>query len=281
MTASQTKTIHEYLAESPDEDVSEAHAALWEILTELRDRTQARFPVVQQPASEGLDYWATESGDYEGSLATWTSTATDAPAVEHMAHSWIGNRKASILDMNFQTWLGQDTDVPHLVVVFGTIPQLFYYCELVPRRDLMVDVDYLQKYYDDDNADYLALRGDTRFTWSVSHGTYMRAFLSPSAHSYTTDRTPEMIDVVRDHVLRRYERWSRWLDEATAVPEAERLALQDRDHQIRRNGYVLDPMNSISRKFLGPERTEQLLAVRYGREQIRAARAAAGLPQLD
>ena len=28
------------------------------------------------------------------------------------------------------------------------------------------------------------LRGDDRFTWSVSHGTYMRAFNSPVANSY-------------------------------------------------------------------------------------------------
>jgi hypothetical protein len=276
MTVSQTKTIHEYLAESPDVDVSETHAALWEILSGLRDRAQARFPVQPQPACEGLDYWATDSGDYEGSLATWTG-----PGVEHMAHSWIGNRKASILDMNFQTWLGQDTDVPHLVVVFGTIPQLFYYCELVPRRDLMVDTDYLRRYYDEDNADWLALRGDTRLTWSVSHGTYMRAFLSPSAHSYTAERTPEMIDVFRADVTKRFDRWLGWLDEATPVPEADRRALQDRDHQIRRNGYVLDPMNAISQRFLGAERTQQLLGVRYGREQIRSARAAAGLSQLD
>ena len=37
--ASQTKTIHEFLAENPNVDVSQAHAALWEIITELKDRT--------------------------------------------------------------------------------------------------------------------------------------------------------------------------------------------------------------------------------------------------
>ena len=142
VAVSQTKTIHEYLAENPDVDVSESHAALFGILTELRERVQAEFPeLVQQPACDGLDYWSTESG-YEGSMATWTSERA-----EHVANSWIGNRKASILDMNLQVWLGPQIDVPHLVFVFGTIPQLFYYSELVPRRDLMTDLDYLNTYY--------------------------------------------------------------------------------------------------------------------------------------
>ena len=272
----QTKTIHEYLADEPDVDVSATHAALWDILSELRDRAQARFPMTQQPASEGLDYWATESGDYEGSLTTWTG-----PQTPHVAHSWIGNRKASILDMNFQIWLGPHIDVPHLVVVFGTIPLQFYYSELVPRRDLMVDTDYLAKYYDEDNADYLAMRGDTRFTWSVSHGTYMRAFLSPSAHSYTAERSDETLEILREAVNSRFDRWLSWVDRAEEVPADQQLALLDRDQRIRRNGYVLDPMNKISEGFLGVEHTAQLLAVRYGRDEIAASRAAHGLPPLD
>ncbi len=269
VAVSQTKTIHEYLAENPDVDVSESHAALFGILTELRERVQAYFPeLVPQPACEGLEYWSTESG-YEGSMATWTSERA-----EHVANSWIGNRKASILDMNLQVWLGPQIDVPHLVFVFGTIPQLFYYSELVPRRDLMTDLDYLNTYYGDDNADYLELRGDKRFSWSVSHGTYMRAYLSPSAHSYTTDRTPEMIEVLRDHVNRRFDRWMRWVENAKPVPESERDALQDRDWKIREYGYTQDPMNKISENFLGAERTQQLLEVRYGAAQIAEAKAA-------
>jgi hypothetical protein len=270
-TASQTKTIHEYLAENPDHDVTDVHQQLYGILGDLKDRVLAEMPDLQpQEASKGLDYWQTESG-YEGSMQTWTGQHA-----EHVAHSFIGNRKASILDMNLQVWLGPHIDVPHLVLVFGTIPQLFYYSELVPRRDLMTDLDYLNKYYGEDNADYLELRGDPRFTWSVSHGTYMRAYLSPSAHSYTTDRTPEMIEVLRDHVNRRFDRWMRWVDEAQEVPEDQRRELQDRDWLIREYGYTQDPMNKISENFLGADRTQQLLEVRYGKGQIDAAKAARG-----
>ncbi len=271
-TTAATKTIHQYLAENPDVDVTETHAALFGILTDLKARVDARFPgLVRQEVSVGLDYWSTESGDFEGSLATYTG-----PGVEHLAHSWVGNRKASILDMNLQVWLDQSVDVPHLVLVFGTVPEIFFYSDLVPRADVMVDVDYLSKYYVEEDADFLALRGDTRFTWSVSHGTYMRAFNSPVAHSYTAARTSEIVEVLRAVATARVERWLRWVDEAAEVPAERRTALRVRDHLVRTYGYTLDPMNAISERFLGAARVQQLLAVRYGKSQIESSTPATG-----
>ena len=43
---------------------------------------------------------------------------------------------------------------------------------------------------------------------------------------------------------------------------------QDRDHLVREYGYTQDPMNVISERILGTERTQQMLAVRYGKVQI-------------
>ena len=272
MSARQTKTIHEYLAENPNVDVSESHAALWEILTELKDRAQKLFPMEQQPASEGLGYWATDDQSWEGSMTTYTG-----PQTPHVAHSWIGNRKSSIVDMNFQVWLGPHVDVPHFVQVFGLIPDLFHYSELVCRRDPMVDLDYLNRYYGEENEDFLELRGDDRLTWSVSHGVYMRAFNSPVCHSYTTARTPERVDALRDATFKRFERWVAWVEEAAEVPEDERLALMVRDHKVREYGYTQDPMNVISERMLGKERTQQMLEVRYGKVQMAEWEKAAGL----
>src|SRR6478735_12128861 len=234
--ASQTKTIHEFLAENPDVDVSEAHAALWEIITELKDRTEKLFPMEKQPASDGLEYWTTEDGSWEGSMNTFTG-----PGVEHVALSWIGNPKASIVDVSFQVFLGPQIDVPHFIQDFGLIPELFHFSELIPRRDLMIDLDYLNKYYGEDNEDFLELRGDSRMTWSVSHGVYMRAFNSPNAHSYTMERSPAMIDVLRE------------------------------------SAFTQDPMNVISERMLGKERTQRMLDVRYGRVQIEESEKALGL----
>jgi hypothetical protein len=270
--ASQTKTIHEFLAENPNVDVSEAHEALWNIISELKDRTEALFPVERQAACEGLEYWSTDDGTWQGSMNTFTG-----PGVEHMALTWIGNPRASIVDVSFQVFLGPETDVPHFIQDFGLIPDLFHYSELIPRRDVMVDLDYLNRYYEPDNVDFLELRGDPRVTWSVSHGVYMRAFNSPNCHSYTMERTPEMIDVLRESVLKRFERWVGWIQDATPVPEAERPSLMKRDHVVREFAYTQDPMNAISERMLGKERTQRMLDVRYGKAQIEEAERAAGL----
>jgi len=280
-SASQTKTIHEFLAENPDVDVTDTHRQLYGILGEMKDRVMAAMPdLVQQPESEGLDYWITDSGNFEGSMHTWTGQHA-----EHVAHSWIGNRKASILDMNLQVWLNQETDAPHLVMVFGTIPQVFYYSELVARRDIRTDIDYLKKYYDAENEEFLKLRGNPLFTWSVSHGTYMRALNSPNAHSYTAPlgQEAEAIPILREAALTRFETWLGWWKDGlkNPVPEADRPALMERDHLVRRYGYELDPMNKISENMLGKERVAELLAVRVGREQIRRSETGTGIDTLS
>ncbi|WP_104106799.1 hypothetical protein [Nocardioides sp. 616] len=265
----QTKTIHEFLADNPDVDNSELWAKFWQILSDAKDRIVAELPVRPHPASEGLDYWATDDGSYEGAMNTFAGDlGTEGPAAEWLVHSWIGNRKNSILDMNLQVWLGPQIDVPHLILVFGTIPQVFFYSECVARRDLMVDADYLGRYYEPENAKFLALRGDDRFTWSVSHGTYMRAFLSPIAHSYVAERTDDVVETLRQVVDDRVDTWLGWVREALATPVEERDALRRRDHTVRTLGYTLDPMNELSKKFLGAERVDELVAVRAGFTQM-------------
>ena len=273
MTAStQTKTIHEFLADSPDVDRSELWTALWGILSDAKDEITAELAVEPHPSGAGLEYWTSEDGGYEGSLNPFVGDADTG--VEWLVHSWIGNRKASILDMNLQVWLGPHIDVPHLVIVFGTVPNVFHFSDLVPRRDPMVDVDYLQRYFEPENAEWLALRGDDRFSWSVSHGTYMRAFNSPVANSYMAlCPDDEAVEVLGTNVRERVRTWLRWVREAQPVPVEDRDELRRRDHLVRTYGYTLDPMNELSKKFLGAERVDELVSVRAGLGQIAAMEA--------
>jgi len=89
--------------------------------------------------------------------------------------------------------------------------------------------------------------------------------------------------VLREAATHRFETWLGWWKDGlkNPVPESERLELMKRDHLLRRYGYELDPMNKISENNLGVERTNELLSVRVGREQIRAAEAAAGIDTLS
>ena len=257
----QVKTITQMLDEAPDVDVRETWQALWDILSGIKDRLVAEFDVARHPSSADYDYY--QAGDFEGSLNTYTG-----PRLEWFVHSWLGNRTASILDMNINVWLGPHIDAPHLCIVFGTVPHLFHYSDLIARRDVGVDHDYVQRYYEPENEDYLAFRGDPRFTWSVSHGAYMRAIISPVAHSYTAERSLDNVRVLEGHVMKRFERWLDYVRTAPPVPEEDRAALQERDHRLREQIYSLDPMNALAERFMGVETAHKMVKLRYGAEQL-------------
>ena len=266
--SADTKTIDQFLAENPDVDVRQAWDRSWGILSDIKEKIAARFPVTLDPRCADREYYTSPNGEFEGSFQSWSGEGC-----EWLVSSWLGNRKASILDMNATAFLGQDTDVPHFIMVFGTIPKLFFYFDFTPRANLMTDTAYLDKYYGGEaNDDFLALRGHPDFQWSVSHGTYMRALLSPSALSLSADLNDKNIDVLEKFAYKSLNRWFGWLDNATPVPEEKRIALQQYDHSVRRLGYERDPMNKLAVQVFGEENVEQMISMRMGEQQMAAAK---------
>ena len=264
-----TKTIDEFLAENPNVDVSGYWERCWSILSGVKDRIAERFPdLKREPNTADRDYYTSPNGDWEGSMKAWSG-----PGMEWLVNSWLGNRQASILDMNATAFLGQETDVPHLVIVFGTIPNLFFYADYSPRRDLLVDLDYLDRYYGDEvNQWYLGLRGNSEFQWSVSHGTYMRALMNPSTQSLTAELNNTNIDTLEPYVDQMVTRWLDWLDVAEPVPNGERDELRRRDHAIRTSSYGRDPMNKLAVQVFGEDMVDDMVEMRMGREQMRRTR---------
>jgi hypothetical protein len=263
MANTDIKTIHEFLAENPNVDVSAAWSRFWTTLSAVKDKIAARFPVERHPSCAGREYYTSPTGDWEGSLNTFTG-----PGMDWLVHSWLGNRKGSILDMNATAFLGQDTRVPHLILVFGTIPRVFFYADYVPRVDLRTDEAYLKRYYEPVNQSFLALRGDDRFSWSVSHGSYMRALISPVGQSLTAEMNNGVIETLEAYVEQFVDRWLRWLDEAEPVPIAERAAQRRYDYAVRQLGYRLDPMNALAARVFGADAVETMVHTRMGKAQM-------------
>ena len=259
-----TKTIDQFLAENPNVDVSQAWERCWGILSDIKARIASRFPdMALEPNCEDRQYYTSPNGEFEGSMQAWSGTGCD-----WLVNSWLGNRKASILDMNATAFLGQETDVPHFVMVFGTIPKLFFYLDFTPRRNLMTDTDYLDRYYTPINEEYLALRGNPNFQWSVSHGPYMRALTNPSTQSLMGDLNNDNIDTLEKYAYQMLDRWLGWLDKAAPVPEAQRAALRAYDFKVRELGYARDPMNKLAEQVFGADQVENMLNIRMGREQM-------------
>ncbi len=262
-----TKTIMEFLAENPNVDVSQAWERCWGTHTKIIDRVRDRFTVERHHSTEGEDYFTSPDGQMEGSFMAYTS-----PQVDWLVHSWIGNRKASILDMNATVFLGQETRVPHLCIIFGTIPKLYFYAEYTPRVDLRTNLDYLKKYYEPANEGFLQFRADPNWTRFVSHGTYLRALMSPVATSCTAELNDDNIGTCEKYLETFVDRWFRWLDEAETVPEEERAAQQEYDFTVRELGYRMDPMNVLTQKIFGDEEFNRRLDMRCGMTQIEEAR---------
>jgi hypothetical protein len=59
------------------------------------------------------------------------------------------------------------------------------------------------------------------------------------------------------------------VENAEILPPAEQKEIQKRDHYLRQACYKYDPMNALSRRFLGDELTDTLVNARMGREQIK------------
>lgn len=261
---SDTKTIDQFLAENPDVDVSQAWERCWGILSSIKARIAERFPGLEpEPNCADRQYYTSPNGEFEGSMQAWSG-----PGCDWLVNSWLGNRQASILDMNATAFLDQQTDVPHFVMVFGTIPRLFFYFDFTPRRNLMTDTAYLDRYYGPINDEYLALRGNPDFQWSVSHGTYMRALTNPSTQSLTADLNDENIGLLEDYALRMLEHWLGWLDNAQPVATEGRAALQAYDFRVRELGYARDPMNKLAEQVFGADQVQTMLDTRMGLEQM-------------
>jgi hypothetical protein len=263
----ETKTILEFLADNPNVDVSSAWERCWGIHSKIINRVQDRFTVERHHSTVGEDYFTSPDKQMEGSFSAYTGNEVD-----WLVHSWIGNRKASILDMNATVFLGQQTQVPHLVIIFGTIPKLYFYAEYSPRMDLRMNLDYLKKYYEPANQDFLKFRSDPNWTRFVSHGTYLRSLMSPVATSATAELNDENIDTCEEFLGTFVDRWFRWLDEADKVPESEFSAQQHYDFTTRELGYRTDPMNVLTQKIFGDEEFNRRLDMRCGMTQMLEAR---------
>lgn len=142
MSNDTLESLSESLQARPDLDRSVAFDHLWETLRQLRARIGQRWVLTPNPQTDDLRAYADASGDTRGSLNTFSG-----PEVAWMVHSWIGNPKRSFTNMHLTIWLGPETRVPHLGMALGTLPELFFYMDYIPRADLMSDLDYLDRYH--------------------------------------------------------------------------------------------------------------------------------------
>lgn len=259
MAQDTTKSLLELVDERPQVDTTGTFDFLWETLAQLRAKFDARFTVEQDPSTADLSRYKSLDGNASGSLRAYSG-----PEIDWFCHTWIGNPKFSFSNMHFSVWLGPHIDVPHFGLAMGTMPDVFFYCDFVPRADLMVDLAYLDRYYNPINDRYVAMRGDGRFGQFVSKTPYMRQSQSQSSHCYLVKPEPDVLQTLRDLTHFMFDTWLGYVDSAEPVPPADRSALAARDLFLRRSIADRDPANAMGDRLFGPELTNRLVRALWG-----------------
>ncbi len=260
--SSVIQSVEELIQQAPDRNNQEHFKAMWQVLTELRDRIARRFALRLDPSVADLGVYGSPDGSTQGHLTAWAGEEID-----WMIHSFMGTPAHSFTNMHLTVWLGPQLDVPHFGMALGTIPDMFCYLDLVPRSDLSVDLDALDRYYQPRNATYLAFEADPSFRPFTSRALYMRQAQSRTSLCYMSEATPENLEKIRCAAHEQLDQWLAWVDAALPVPAEQQAQLAARDLHVRRTISERDPANVMGEKIFGKELTDRLVGTLWGQSR--------------
>lgn len=253
------KSIQGMLEAQPATDASEALGRLWATMGELRAKLLDRFDLADNPSSEPFRAYGTPDGLCRGEMHTFSGSTID-----YLANAWIANPRAGFSNLHLNIWLRPQLRVPNLGIVFGTVPDLFFFADYVPRVDLWTDLDYLDRYYEPANRRFLELHADERLRPFISQSVYIRQAQSPAALCFTAPLRNDTLELVSSLAHEMLDRWLGWMDDPEPTAEHEQAALEQRDLAIRRATALRDPANSIGERMFGQAYATQLLEALWG-----------------
>lgn len=255
---SDVRSVAERL-ESSTEDLSRAHDLCLEGMGRLAAKVLDAFPTPLHSAAEPFVDFASDDGAMRGSIRAYSG-----PSLDWAIHSWIGSPERGFTNHHLTIYLPPSIKVPHLGFAIGTIPHLFWFADLVPRTDLWVDTEAVDRYYEPFNEQFLAVTEDPRFSPFISKETYIRQAISPVGICKTAEPSPDNISDALSVFDRFLDTWIGWVRDAEPVPEDEQAALGERDRIIRKTICERDPANVVAERVLGKETTDQLVALLAG-----------------
>jgi hypothetical protein len=232
---------------------------LWSITQELRQKLEARFELHLNPTVQELQAYSSLDGNTKGSLTTCSGEE-----IEWLVHLWTRNPERSFSTMRLTTWLKSHIQVPHLAFEFGTLPNIFFYIDYIPRTELLTNLEYLHRYYEPVNQTFLNLQADSRLKVFTSKSVYIRTFQSPVSLCYTGAATVDTLELTRTLVHETLDRWLSWVDAADPVPEDAREALATRDLWLRRTSAESDPGNRVAAQMFGAQTTDKVVRSLWG-----------------
>ena len=253
--STDTRSVDERLnAQGAPKDASHAHEIIGAGMRLLAKKVYEAFPLTPHPLAAPVHDYGSPDGNMRGSIRAFRGGLIDW-AID----SWIAAPKGGFCNHHLTLWLTPEVKVPHLGLAIGTIPQLFFYCDIIPRGDLWTDTAQLDRYHGAVNQQFMDVTADPRFKPFVSKEIYIRQAISPAGLCLQGEVDDKAIADLLAICDQRLTQWITWVKEAEPVPEAERPALAARDAQVRRTICERDPANIVAERVLGAEMTQKLV----------------------
>lgn len=253
------KSVEQFVDETAGSlDTTEVFARLQAVVQTAHDKVAGRFELDRDSSTDRFEDYGKDAG------LDATVRGYVGPEVDWLVHSWVANHAQSFTNLHLTLWLGPQVRVPHLAIALGTFPVPWCYLDLVPRSDLAVDLDSLDRYYTPLNEEHLDVRARKDLDPFVSRALYVRQSLSETAHCFSAPDVEVGLTAIEELTERHVDRWLRFVDVAEPTPAGERAALAGRDEAVRRNIAELDPANSMGVRYFGQETTDALVRALWG-----------------
>ena len=260
-----TRSIINMVDSNPGIDNSAEFTELWNLLGRLKQRVADQFELHEDRSSAGLQpyHGLPDSGGACGFMSHFAG-----PEIDWLVHSWVGNPQHSFSNMHLTISLGAQYDVPHLGLAFGTTPDLFFYTDYVPRKDLWLNPEYMDRYYLEANKHFLELHNDRQFNSFISQDVYTRVAQSATSLCVMAPLNEQTRATAERHARAMLERWIGWVKNAEPQRESLWQAQADRDLQIRRTISERDPVNPLAERLLGKPLCDRLIRALWGGDRL-------------
>lgn len=246
-----------------------------ELITAMETRLGSQLLPCSVPPD--VEFYQNDSGTSQGTLHV--RRGFDSSPIDFILASWLHleTPTGSALDItNLQGYLNTSTDAPHFQfeLVQCTPTYLILFIDITPRKDIVLNPDYLKTFYEDTNLEQRRKKLEEQVPESkpyFSSSLYFRQVISPTGImvSIKSEETKRVEDIVRDHVNDiAKEVFNIWVDtcvngggaRAKVTEEVERGVLEERDRLIKSRAIEMDLSSSMPKQF-GTEVSDRVLKV--------------------
>lgn len=272
MTAQKKSMITEEFARHIEsglkQDTSETYNEVLALRDDIWDYISSELDFEEDLGCSDIAEFSDLEGNKLGRMRNFTG-AKDTP-VDWVIHSDIGQPENTFTNIHLTFWMKDCTDVPHLGMAFGTLPEAFFYIDLMPRYELVTHPEHVEKYYDDLNPIVMdfhkALFSDSVAPFNAQM-PFIRASLSPCAIAGVTPLSFFQAQA-KDRIWTIVKQWVELVK--NTKKDDNKIACDERrhrDYQQRKSIVYLDPANPIAERLVGKDAADRLVRILAGEER--------------